>query len=75
MASVYIMTILNIKIKSISLPNHSQKSIQFFHFTNFERQIVSKGLLLGSWHFFKKKKKSFHLEGPRQMSPLLRSLP
>lgn len=52
MASAYIMTILKIKIKGIGLPNHRKKSIQFFHFTNFEKQIVSKGLLFGLWYFF-----------------------
>lgn len=43
-----------IKIKDISLPNHSQESIQYFHFMYSEGKTVSKGLLPGLWHFFLK---------------------
>lgn len=54
MASAYIMPILKIKIKDISIPNHSQESIQYFHFMYSERKTISKGLLSGLWHFFLK---------------------
>lgn len=58
MASAYIMPILRIKTKGVSLPYHSQESIQYFHFRYFESKIVSKGLLSGLWHFFKKQNKA-----------------